>query len=409
VQLDSVTHQTTRAKTIDGRIVVILLLAVGLRLAWIATLPSDDESLRGLPDQVEYLQLGRNLYHGEGLKFFDSRFDQTVYAYRMPGYPLFVAMCGGEVQLVRVMQSLVDASSVLGFYLMAGALSRKRQEMAIAAAGIVAINPFLIYFCGLVLSETLFTAMLVWGMFLLIGSKRPIAWWGGAILLAMSVMVRPSAILLPIVLGVVAGFVNRETGEPYHRWWIPIVLTFLVLLPWAWRNERVVGRWIWTTTNGGITEYDGFNPDANGASNQRFVQTMPQLKSMSEVERSQYLAKLAWQFVRDHPLRAVELGVIKIARTWSPLPLSAEYGSQPKLVAIALIYMVPLDVLIVLGVWRGQVNVGMKLYLLAPAIYFTLTSALSVGSLRYRIPADVPMAIVAAMALGLARREPIKT
>ncbi|HEY1628912.1 MAG TPA: hypothetical protein VGF52_03570 [Tepidisphaeraceae bacterium] len=388
---------------------VILLVAIALRLAWIATLSGDDESLRALPDQVEYLQLGRNLYHGQGLQFFDERFGQTIWAYRTPGYPLLVAMCGGQILLVRVMQVMLDAASVLGIYFLAKALSRKRTEMAIAAAAIVAVNPFLIYFCGLILSETLFAAMLVWGMLLLL-NKRALAWWAGAILLAMSVLVRPGAMGLPILLGIVAGLVNRQTREAYHwRGWMPIVLTILVLLPWAWRNERVLGSWIWTTTNGGITEYDGFNPQANGASNQRFVESMPQLKSMNEIERSQYLAKRAGQFASEHPLRSLEFGVIKIVRTLSPLPLSAEYGRQAKLVAVALIYMVPLDVLIVLGLWRGQANAWMKLYLLAPAIYFTIVSALSVGSLRYRIPADVPMAVVAAMALGIAAREPIKS
>jgi hypothetical protein len=34
-----------------------------------------------------------------------------------------------------------------------------------------------------------------------------------------------------------------------------------------------------------------------------------------------------------------------------------------------------------------------------PAIYFTAAVALSVGSLRYRLPADVPMAVVAAFSI----------
>jgi hypothetical protein len=90
--------------------------------------------------------------------------------------------------------------------------------------------------------------------------------------------------------------------------------------------------------------------------------------------------------------------MIKIARTWSPMPLSSEYGGQAKIVAIALIYMIPLDVLIVLGLWRGQLPAATKVYLLAPAIYLTAAAAMSVGSLRYRIPADLPMAVVAATA-----------
>jgi len=31
----------------------------------------------------------------------------------------------------------------------------------------------------------------------------------------------------------------------------------------------VLGRWIWTSTNAGFTAYDGFNPDATGASEVR--------------------------------------------------------------------------------------------------------------------------------------------
>jgi hypothetical protein len=36
---------------------------------------------------------------------------------------------------------------------------------------------------------------------------------------------------------------------------------------------------------------------------------------------------------------------------------------------------------------------------MVPAIYFTAAVAFSVGSLRYRLPADVPMAVVAASAV----------
>jgi hypothetical protein len=43
-----------------------------------------------------------------------------------------------------------------------------------------------------------------------------------------------------------------------------------------------------------------------------------------------------------------------------------------------------------------------KVFLLAPAVYFSLSAGLSVGSLRYRVPAEVPMAVVAAGVPGLA-------
>jgi hypothetical protein len=39
-----------------------------------------------------------------------------------------------------------------------------------------------------------------------------------------------------------------------------------------------------------------------------------------------------------------------------------------------------------------------KVLLIAPAVYLTVAAAASVGSLRYRIPAEVPMAVIAAAA-----------
>jgi hypothetical protein len=182
-----------------------------------------------------------------------------------------------------------------------------------------------------------------------------------------------------------------------------LLLTLLVLAPWAYRNSRVIGTWVWTTTNGGITAYDGFHPDATGASDQSFVAAMPQLRAMGEVGRSNYLGEQAKRFVREHPARAAQLAVVKAGRTWSPVPLSAEYGGR-KYWVIGLLYSVPLDLLVLVGLWRGRLGRAAKAFLLLPAIYFTIVHALSVGSLRYRVPAEPPLAVIAASALAAGGR-----
>ena len=408
------------------RLIVLLAAALALRLAWALFQPVSDEAIERLPDQREYLDLGRNLLHGRGLKFFDPRFSDEVWAFRTPGYPVMVAACGGSVRAVRVAQAFIDASTVLAVYL----LARRWLERgaSLLAAGVVAFNPFLIYFTGLILTETLFTAMLAWGMFLLLGKPpdpethghgdAPSAGWGGTFrwllggcVLAMAILVRQSAIGLPVLLAVTGALVNRGRGMPYHRRWpIPVgatvvLLTFLVLFPWAWRNYRVVGEWVWTTTNGGITAYDGLNPDATGASDQSFVASMPELRAMSELGRSEYLSDLARQFARQQPKRVAELAVVKAGRMWSPVPLSQEYGGW-KYRTVGLLYTVPLYGLVLLGLLRGgeggsRLPRAAKVYLLIPAIYFTAVHMLSVGSLRYRIPVEPPMAVIAASAAAL--------
>jgi len=157
----------------------------------------------------------------------------------------------------------------------------------------------------------------------------------------------------------------------------------------------VVGQWVWTSTNSGFTAYDGLNPDADGSSDQRFVQDMPQLARMSEVGRSEYLAARARDYAGAHPQRVRQLALAKVARMWSPKPLSDEFGT-PLHVIVSLVYGVPLFLLVVAGLFSPSIPISAKVFLLTPAIYLTIVHAASVGSLRYRIPADVPMAVVGA-------------
>jgi hypothetical protein len=178
-----------------------------------------------------------------------------------------------------------------------------------------------------------------------------------------------------------------------------IGLILLTLLPWALRNRSLLGRWIWLDTNTGFTLYDGYNPNASGASDQDFVQSEPVLQTLSEADRSEYLSQKAIQYARTHPSRVWELGLVKLARTWSVMPLSNEYN-RPQLRLVALVYSVPFDILVLAGLIWGKLPRSAKLFLLAPALYFTMVHALTVGSLRYRIPAEPPMAVIAASLLA---------
>src|SRR5437867_9762180 len=95
---------------VTSRAWLVLLLAASLilRLAWTMLQPVDERPLASLPDQREYLELGRNLLHGDGLHFYDERFGDNVWAYRTPGYPLLIAVCGGNVRAVRIVQAAID-------------------------------------------------------------------------------------------------------------------------------------------------------------------------------------------------------------------------------------------------------------------------------------------------------------
>lgn len=404
-------------------LLILLALALALRIGWAVTRPVNDAAIDALPDQREYLSLAQNLLHGRGLQFIDPRFNEAVKAFRTPGYPMMVAACGANVRAVRIIQALLDASTVLAIYLLARRLLGGGFA-PLLAAGIVAVNPYLIYFTGLLLSETLFTAMLAWAMVLLVagrGGRGPwwatLLWLAGGLLLSLSVLVRPSAVALPVLLGLISVFLNTG-GEVSYKplgssadaspakgvWRLPpgltmVLLTVLSLLPWAVRNRVALGRWIWLDTNSGFTLYDGYNADATGGSDQSFVHRMPQLQGLDEVGRDEHLKQEAIDYARAHPERDVTLAGAKLARTWSPVPLSREYG-RPALRLLAMAYSVPFDVMVLAGLLWGRLPRSVKLLLITPAIYFSIIHMLTVGSLRYRVPVEPLLAVVAAGLVG---------
>jgi 4-amino-4-deoxy-L-arabinose transferase-like glycosyltransferase len=423
---------------------LILLIAFLLRAGWGLRQPAADR-LGALPDQVEYLELAQNLIHRHQLSFYDSRpnIQERVRAYRTPGYPLFLAACGASVRAARLAQAFIGALTALAAYL----LARRwlGDNAALLAALLVAVNPFLIYFSGLILSETLYTAMLAWAMVLLTRSEgagkrkrengkedalatspvsgRFVTWslLSGLIVLALGILVRPSGLFLPILMGGGALLLNWRTNRTYHwaresgmsggakrplLFLMPVagaVLTILVLLPWAVRNHRVVGQWVWTTTNGGITLYDGFNPGATGASDQTFLQRMPQVRfpGMNEVERSTYFGDLARRWAMAHPMQSLQLAAVKIARTWSPVPLSREYGGRKLYVLAGALFAIPLDLLVLLGLIARGLPWRAKVFLLLPAGYFTVVHGMTVGSLRYRMPMAPLLAVLAACGMAM--------
>jgi 4-amino-4-deoxy-L-arabinose transferase-like glycosyltransferase len=419
-----VTTSVDPSRASRRNLITLLVLALILRLGWGLSRPTDPASLEVLPDQREYLQIANHLLHGEGFHFFDPRFYGEVYAFRAPGYPVFVALCGASPRTTRIAQALIDTATVLAVFLIARRWLAEGPSLL--AAAVVAFNPFLIYFSGLLLSETLFTALATWGALCLLGNSphpKDSLWQGlpvhaddpmaparaysfcnplvGAALLALAILVRPSGIALPVLLGITAALLNRHRHGAYPNWWpLPpattlLLFTLAALAPWGYRNHRLLGHWVWTTTNGGITAYDGFNDDATGASDQRFASRISGLSETTELQRDAFFSDEAQRWIRHHPRRAMELTVNKIARTWSPIPLSAEYG-KPFYRWIGGLYAVPFDLLILLGVFYGPLPRSVKVYLLIPAIYLTAVHAMTVGSLRYRLPAEPLLAIVAA-------------
>jgi 4-amino-4-deoxy-L-arabinose transferase-like glycosyltransferase len=336
---------------------------------------------------------------------------------RTPGYPVFLAGCirvlGPSTTGARHAQAAVgSASCILLFFLVRKLFN---DQTAWIAAAWAACYPFAIFLSTVLLSESVFTFLLL--AQLLCGVKQveslsrgdrlqwPICWAAcTGVMCALAFLVRPSWLLiLPISAMLLPVLASQPTGVGRRSNLIRcaassatlILVGVIALVPWWIRNWNVTGRFVPTTLWVGASLYDGWNEHATGASNMDFMNQPEKyglddsLNRMSEWEQDRYLRAKAWQFAKENPGRVIELAAIKFMRFWNPLPNAAEWHSWP-LRLLSLLSCGPTLVLLLLGAWRQRRRWRVVAMLAGPVAYFCLIHLVFVSSVRYREAAILP-------------------
>jgi hypothetical protein len=234
------------------------------------------------------------------------------------------------------------------------------------------------------------------------------------------VLARPSALGWIVLLWLMLWLADRQRWRATRRIGLYAVTLGVLLLPWGLRNHARLGAFAWLSTNGGVTLYDAQGPQADGSSNQAFLQDMPQLAGMGEVERDRTLGHLAIQQMEKDPARVLRLAGVKFVRTWSFVPNFQEYQGGAT-AAVSAAFTAVVLAFAVVGLFRAargrgshdlhdverpqqpsaRLRPGLWFHVLLwlPVLYFTLVHCLYIGSLRYRIPLMAFLELAAAAAL----------
>ncbi len=185
-----------------------------------------------------------------------------------------------------------------------------------------------------------------------------------------------------------------------------------VMSPWWVRNFAITGKFVPTTLQVGASLYDGWHPGASGASDENMDFVLPFLIEQKRVDallaeqgltvESTYEwrvdhrmreAALAWAW--ENPSDVVWLGLLKLARMWSPLPQAKEVG-QPWMRWSEAIGYVGLVVLAGIGAWSRRTLRG-AWWTVLPCLYLALLHAIFIGSVRYRQPGVLMLCPCAAL------------
>jgi len=387
-------------------LLLILVAAFAVRAAFVTLKPSSLD----YPDEVSYNTVANNFLDGKGLILSDR-----LKIHRTPGYPLFLAavyaLAGRQNLLaVALIQALVGTASVAVIFLTAARLFDRTA--ALAAGAIAAAYPFHIYFTPLILTETLFTFLLLALVASLVAlatehSRGRLAAWlaAAACSAGAAVMVKPSVLPLIALMAPAALLTFKPARRGAAVAAALLVGTGVFLAPWAIRNERISGHLVLTTLWTGKSLYEAVGPQADGGPAMDKIR-LAEPPGADEYEFNRYYLEQAKKEIRKSPARFFKLALVKFTRFWNIFPNSPAHRAwYHKL--ISAIFVGPIVAAAIIGVWRNLGAWRAWWPLAAAPLVFTMLHMVFVASVRYRTPVMGCMMVLAVGAFGaVGRKEP---
>ena len=410
---------------------IALVLRCGASIYWQNR--QADQNAFAFGDSFSYWVLGHQIYEGNEYKFGGD----NARVARAPGFPVLLAgwhwLFNGKpsVVSVRFMNSVIGAFTVLAVGWLATLLFDVRT--GIYAGVLASIYPGAIAMSILILSEgpfcLLMTLELVAVYFCFhrenasLSSRRWAAVFVG-VTAALAVLIRPSWLLYTPALWAILCLFRKNRSLKMKLGAIGAVAFILVMMPWWIRNHQVTGRFVPTTLQVGASLYDGWRPDADGASDMSFMadfyrqQTQEDLLATSvPVDTYEYrlntrLRDASVDWARENMSDVFRLAGIKFVRMWNFFPNSEVVGTGTSRLVISLGYLGILSfaLLAVVSMIRkeSQPTEGMMqtswctvALCSSPAVYFTALHMVFVSSIRYRQPAVLILSVLAGAGVAL--------
>jgi hypothetical protein len=373
-------------------------------------------------DAEGYWELAQNIVAGKNF----SLYQPARFVSRVPGFPLLLAlsqvMFGESPFAARCLLACVGTAAC-GFTYWLGRIIAD-HTVGLLAAIYTALSPTLALFSVLILSETLFAAVLLLSLIAITKlvlvrvspettdrsdstsslqtflQKFALPFVAGA-LIGVTTLVRPtwlyvgSAIALVAVLAQFPRSSLRHCGLCFTGIGCGIVIS---MAPWTIRNYYVTGHVVPTTLWVGASLYDGLHPAATGDSDMQFFEDDRLLLQMSEYDVDREYRRRAWGYVARNPGRAIWLAMKKQQRYWSLVPNAAQFQDW-RMRLVVCVAALPLMIFGAYGMWISRCHLAVLALTAGPILLFAALHLLFVGSLRYRLPAEYPFAVLAAIGL----------
>ena len=371
------------------------------------------------PDTRLYRELAHSLAAGMGMwapgpvgwKELGYPFQVGPTAWVMPGYPLLLAaverVFGASTIAIKLVQCVVGALACV--FVMKTAWTLFGRSAGIVAAAIAALYYELVFNVASLMSEPLYTCAVAWMLWALVDATRKTEHRGrsfaaAGIVFGLATLVRPQVLAAAVALaGLLAIEGVRSDRRRLAHAALFMAACVIVLVPWAVRNQRAVGRFTFVSTESGYVLWLGNNPAYDriaidftrfgGYSPAAAIPPLEAARGRREIDVDRLYTAAAVSHISAHPAAWLARIPHKLWNMWRP----AEVTSSERHRVIAWTVYPALLALTAFGLIAARDIPESR-----PLVLFLATNvamhALVTGELRFRIPlwpAIIPFASLA--------------
>ena len=407
-----------------SRIIIVLAAAFLLRLVVFASFIIPHEERCFTPDASEYDRLAVNILEHRVFSFSTPP-SFTPNLSRTPGYPLFLAavylIFGHNVIVAIFFQIVIGGIAIFLTYRLGVMLFN--ETVALFAALFMATSPTLIIQGNFLLTEPLFTLLLLSGLYFLTSffiEGRIFHLVMSGLLLSLSALTRPIALYFPLALIPLFAYKYRKSISRMTVVLLVFVIVFLLPVSgWVIRNYRITGTPMFCNIGDVNLLYyraAGIMADVSGesfdATKQEFRQEYP-LDLLNNPNEYEANIRLARNIILDHPFTFIKLtlkGFMKILigpgrmGIYQILGMDQSEHNQPKILTVIVVsfMMVLMYSGFVYGIFLAisDRDYFIPFLILPILLYFTVLPAGPEGSNRFLIPVMPYISLVAGLGIS---------
>ncbi len=353
------------------------------------------------------------------LDYGDFRVKGRLSATRPPLYSVYIYLVyylfgTGNLFALRLSQAVLGSFTAVLTYKLARKVFSDRA--AVWAGLFYALYPAGIGYCDMILTETLFTFLLMAGLIFLV--DVPDGKYSDAVLAALflgaATLTRTVLFLFPLGLLIFYVLFYRKRFSYLPKLVLLVVTFWLVLVPWMARNQRVFQEPILTTKSGVDFYLYNHNPFINilfnySVEGEDVFQGIVPWK-LSELERDRICREAAIEWIKEHPFLFLFKGVrmqwnffgVEREFVWSLI--AGYWGRIPRwMLALSFFVFAPwiyiLMPMFIWGVVYSWKRCPKARNLLLMIGYFLAVTFVYYGFSRHRAPLNPVMMVFAGFAL----------